>query len=164
MNKKKKYKLIETYLIENQQAHYRFAYSYVKDKERALDIMQESIIKALRSSDSLVQIQYLKTWFYRILINTSLDFIQKDKKIIYVEDKTLDYHLPVQEDELRDIDLYEAIDQLSGPDKTIIILRYFEDLKIDDIAQLLGENKNTVRSRLYATLKKLRALLEEVGQ
>ena len=89
---------------------------------------------------------------------------KKDKKIVYVEDNVLDYHLPVQEDEIRDIDLYEAIDHLSGPDKTVIILRYFEDMKIDDIAKLLGENKNTVKSRLYATLKKLRALLEEAGQ
>ncbi len=164
MNKKKKYLLIENYLLENQQAHYRFAYSYVKNKEQAMDILQDSIIKALRSIDALDKVQYLKTWFYRILINTSLDLIQKDKKIVYVEDNVLDYHLPVQEDEMRDIDLYEAIDHLSGPDKTVIILRYFEDMKIDDIAKLLGENKNTVKSRLYATLKKLRALLEEAGQ
>jgi RNA polymerase sigma-70 factor (ECF subfamily) len=164
MNKKKKYLLIENYLLENQQAHYRFAYSYVKNKEQAMDILQDSIIKALRSSDALDKVQYLKTWFYRILINTSLDLIQRDKKIVYVEDNVLDYHLPVQEDEIRDIDLYEAIDHLSGPDKTVIILRYFEDMKIDDIAKLLGENNNTVKSRLYATLKKLRALLEEAGQ
>ena len=164
MNKKKKYLLIENYLLENQQAHYRFAYSYVKNKEQAMDILQDSIIKALRSSDAIDKVQYLKTWFYRILINTSLDLIQRDKKIVYVEDNVLDYHLPVQEDEIRDIDLYEAIDHLSGPDKTVIILRYFEDMKIDDIAKLLGENKNTVKSRLYATLKKLRALLEEAGK
>ena len=129
-----------------------------------MDILQDSIIKALRSSDAIDKVQYVKTWFYRILINTSLDLIQKDKKIVYVEDNVLDYHLPVQEDEIRDIDLYEAIDHLSGPDKTVIILRYFEDMKIDDIAKLLGENKNTVKSRLYATLKKLRALLEEAGK
>ncbi|MET0958889.1 MAG: sigma factor, partial [Psychrobacillus psychrotolerans] len=70
MTKSEKFQLVENYIVENQNAHYRLAYSYVKNKESALDIIQESIMKALNSIDSLEQIQYLKTWFYRILINT----------------------------------------------------------------------------------------------
>ena len=95
MTKSEKFQLVENYIVENQNAHYRLAYSYVKNKESALDIIQESIMKALKSIDSLEQIQYLKTWFYRILINTSIDFINKNKRMVVLEDEVLDFHLPI---------------------------------------------------------------------
>lgn len=161
MTKNEKFQLVENYIIENQNAHYRLAFSYVKNKESALDIIQESIMKALRSIDSLEQIHYLKTWFYRILINTSIDFIHKNKRIVTVEDNVLDFHLPVQEMNIPNVDLYEAIDHLPAVYKTIIILRFFEDMKIDDIATTLGENTSTIKTRLYAALKKLRTNMEE---
>lgn len=161
MTKKEKFQLVETYILENQHAHYRLAFSYVKNKENSLDIIQESIMKALRSIDSLEQINYLKTWFYRILINTAIDFINKNKRVVSVEDDVLDFHLPTQEMHVPDIDLYEAIDHLSGRDKTVIILRYFEDMKIEDVALTLGEKTNTVKTRLYAALRKLRSSMEE---
>ncbi|WP_418054988.1 RNA polymerase sigma factor [Planococcus kocurii] len=44
--------------------------------------MQDAIVKALNSIDRLDDINYLKTWFYRIVINTSIDFIQKNKRSI----------------------------------------------------------------------------------
>ncbi|QFG00580.1 RNA polymerase subunit sigma-70 [Psychrobacillus glaciei] len=161
MTKKEKFQLVENYIVENQNAHYRLAFSYVKNKESALDIIQESIMKALRSIDSLEEIHYLKTWFYRILINTSIDLIHKNKRVIVVEDNVLDFHLPVHENEIPDIDLYEAVDHLPPVYKTIIILRFFEDMKIEDIATTLGENTNTIKTRLYAALRKLRSNMEE---
>lgn len=161
MTKSEKFQLVENYIVENQNAHYRLAYSYVKNKESALDIIQDSIMKALRSIDSLEQTGYLKTWFYRILINTSIDFIHKNKRIVVVEDEVLDFHLPSHEMDLPDIDLYEAIDNLTPEQKTLIILRFFEDIKIEDIAKMLGVNQNTIKTRLYATLRKLRTNMEE---
>ncbi|QUG43276.1 sigma-70 family RNA polymerase sigma factor [Psychrobacillus sp. INOP01] len=161
MTKSEKFQLVENYIIENQNAHYRLAFSYVKNKESALDIIQDSIMKALKSIDSLEQTGYLKTWFYRILINTSIDFIHKNKRIVVVEDEVLDFHLPSSEMEVPDIDLYEAIDNLAPEQKTLIILRFFEDIKIEDIAKMLGVNQNTIKTRLYATLRKLRTNMEE---
>ncbi|MEK3979903.1 sigma-70 family RNA polymerase sigma factor [Psychrobacillus sp. FSL K6-2836] len=161
MTKSEKFQQVENYIVENQHAHYRLAYSYVKNKESALDIIQDSIMKALRSIDSLEQTQYLKTWFYRILINTSIDFIHKNKRMVVVEDEVLDFHLPSQEMDVPDIDLYEAIDHLTPEQKTLIILRFFEDMKIEDIAKMLGVNQNTIKTRLYAALRKLRTNMEE---
>lgn len=161
MTKSEKFQLVENYIIENQHAHYRLAFSYVKNKESAFDIIQDSIMKALKSIDSLEQIQYLKTWFYRILINTSIDFIHKNKRIVVVEDEVLDFHLSSHEMEVPDIDLYEAIDHLAPKQKTLIILRFFEDMKIEDIAKMMDINQNTIKTRLYAALRKLRTTMEE---
>lgn len=52
------------------------------------------------------------------------------------------------------------INRLDDKSRTVIILRYFEDLKLEDIADIVGENLNTVKARLYRALKKLRLELE----
>ena len=59
-------------------------------------------------------------------------------------------------DQYRNLDLYKALDELDEMYRTIIILRYFEDMKIEDIAYILDENLNTVKTRLYRGLKILK--------
>lgn len=161
MTKTEKFKIVEKFIIENQAAHYRLAYSYVKNKDTALDIIQDAIVKALKSIDKLDEITYLKTWFYRILVNTAIDFIRKNKRVTVMDDEILKIHLPKLTDEMTDIDLQQAIDQLSPTDKMLITLRFFEDLKIDEVAQVMGFNVNTTKTRLYRVLKKLRIQVGE---
>jgi RNA polymerase sigma-70 factor (ECF subfamily) len=161
MKKRRMYGILEDYILQNKESHYRLAYSYVKNKEDALDIVQESFLKALSSVDSLENADYLKTWFYRILVNTSMDVLRKKGKLSYVVDITLDLNSEVKEDMYENFDLQEAMDNLPDSYRLIISLRYFEDLKLEDIADILGENLNTVKTRLYAGLKKLRIQLEE---
>ena len=161
MTKKEKFKLVEAFIIENREAHYRLAYSYVKNKETALDIVQDAIVKALNSIDKLDEMAYLKTWFYRIVVKTAIDFIRKHQRISIMEDEILDLHLPKSVDQMTDMDLQDAIDQLPPTYKTLIILRFFEDLKIDEIAEITGLNVNTTKTRLYRALKILRI---EVGE
>lgn len=57
------------------------------------------------------------------------------------------------EDHYQDLDLKQMINRLDDKSRTVIILRYFEDLKLEDIADIVGENLNTVKARLYRTLK-----------
>ncbi len=64
-------------------------------------------------------------------------------------------------DSYEDIDLKRALDELPYKYKTIIILRYFEDMKIEEIAAILDINVNTVKTRLYKALEKLRIKLDE---
>lgn len=161
MTRDDKFKLVEKFIIENQQAYYRLAFSYVKNKENALDIVQESILKALRSIDRLDEEKYMKTWFYRIIVNTAIDFIRKHQRMSIMDDEILESHLPSLEDDVTDFDLQEAVDHLPPTYKTIIILRFFEDLKIDEIADITGDNVNTVKTRLYAALRKLRVEMRE---
>lgn len=155
------FELVEQFILENKESHYRLAYGYVRNKENALDIVQEAILKALQSVDRLEEIRYLKTWFYRILVNTAIDFIRKNKRMTVMEDDVLGIHLPTTEMEWADLDLQQAIDELPPVYKTIILLRFFEDLKIEEIADITGDNVNTVKTRLYAALKKLRLKVGE---
>lgn len=161
MAKTEKIILLESFLTENREAHYRLAYGYVRNKENALDIVQDSIVKALKSIDGLEEINYMKTWFYRIIVNTSIDFIRKHQRVTVMDDEILSVHLPQSEIKMTDMDLQDAIDQLSPTYKTLIILRFFEDLQMDEIATITDQNINTVKTRLYSALQKLRI---EVGE
>jgi RNA polymerase sigma-70 factor (ECF subfamily) len=160
MKKDRMYTILENYILQNKESHYRLAYSYVKNKDDALDIVQESILKALNSVDSLANAEYIKTWFYRILVNTSLDLLRKKGKLSYVEDIVLDLNAEAKDDIYENLDLQTAMDNLPHNYRMILSLRYFEDLKLEEIAAILGENLNTVKTRLYAGLKRLRIEME----
>ena len=74
-------------LIENnQERYYKVAFSYVKNREDALDIVHNAIVKALQSFHTLRNPEYAQTWFYRILTNESISFLRKNRKVIPLED------------------------------------------------------------------------------
>lgn len=156
MAKKSLNNLFAEETIRQQENYYRLAYSYAKNPEDALDIVQESIYKALSSLDSLEDPRVMKTWFYRILVNTSLDFLRKQKNVCVMDEELLESHIPDEEYPYPDIDLRNALAELPPMYRSIIILRYFEDLKIEEVATILNVNTNTVKTRLYTALKKLR--------
>jgi len=90
------------------------------------------------------------------MINAALDLIRKRKR------EELSDNLPeaVWEDSYRDMDLSDVLERLDERSRTVVILRYFEDMKLEDIARIVGDNLNTVKARLYRALKKLRLDLE----
>ncbi|WP_107586871.1 RNA polymerase sigma factor [Clostridioides difficile] len=151
---------VEKYIIDNKDSFYRIAYSYTKNEEDALDVVQEAMYKALYSVENIKEVNYIKTWFYKILVRTGIDFIRKNRKYnnmtdIDLIDETGEY------DKYTDLDLRRALEELPIEYKSIIILRFFEDLKIEEVAIILDENVNTVKTRLYTALKKLKLKIEE---
>lgn len=152
---------IADYVIRSQGNLYRLAFSYVKNADDALDIVQESIYKAISSKDSLKNPDYIKTWFYRIIVNTSLDFLRKKRKVNIVGEEVLAGLDSGVVDEYENFDLKNALDNLPDNYRTVIVLKYFEDLKIEEIAEILNENTNTVKSRLYKSLKILRIKMND---
>ncbi|NGP45932.1 sigma-70 family RNA polymerase sigma factor [Bacillaceae bacterium SIJ1] len=143
---------------------YRLAFSYVKNQADALDVVQSSIEKALKSVQRLQQIEAMKSWLLTIVVRTSLDILRKQTKVTVLEEEAFTSY--GREDRYPDLDLIEAIDALPIKYRSIIILRFFEDFKIHEIAHMLEENENTVKSRLYKALKLLRVSLseEDIGQ
>jgi RNA polymerase sigma-70 factor (ECF subfamily) len=160
MNKKME-KLLICFITDSKENLYRLAFSYVKNAQDSLDIVQDSIHKAFLSSDTLKSEDAIKSWVYRIVVNTSLDFLRKQKKIQIVDDKTLELHSPISEDIYQDFDLEKALEELPFTYRTVVILRYFEDLKIEEIAEVLNENISTIKTRLYQALRKLRITLSK---
>lgn len=154
-------KELEDYIIKNKELFYRLAYSYVKNIDDALDVVQESIYKAFSSIDSLKNFDYIKTWFYRIIVNVSLDFLRKRKREIVTDEEFLFNDNIGKVDNYPDIDLEKALETLPENYRSIIILRFFEDLKLEEIADVLDENVNTVKTRLYKALEILRISMDD---
>lgn len=152
--------LLVDHITAGQADFYRLAYSYVKNRDAALDVVQESIVKALSKVDSLREPSYLKTWFYRILINESMNYFRQSKNLLPYDEAALD-RAEEGGDPAERLDLYAAIERLSLNDQTVIRLRFFEDLKLEEIAQITDANLNTVKSRLYKALRKLKDMTGE---
>ena len=148
--------LIE-YIKENQKKLYKIAYTYTKNQDLALDIVQEAVTKALENIHKLKQEEFVKTWFYRILINEALQTVKKNKKIIEYELMENETSTQNNEDNIvENIDIYNRIEKLNDKLKTVIILRFFENLKIEEIAVITNTNTNTVKSRLYKGLNEIK--------
>ena len=150
---------LSDYIVAHQEEFYRLAYSYVKNRDAALDVVQESIVKALAKSDTLRRPEYLKTWFYRILIHVCTDMLRQRKRVTFVPPDALDagsYEDPLP----LDGDLATRVDALPPEIATIIRLRFYEELSLKEISAATGAPLSTVKTRLYAGLKKLRVSME----
>ena len=151
---------VTKFIIENREGYYRLAYTYVKNQQDALDIVQEAICKALESQHKLKNPDGIKSWFYKIVVHTALDFLRKSNKIVLTEDEILEDIGGSSSDNYEDTDLMSALDRLSDENKTIVVLRYFEVMKLQDIASIMNIPESTVKTKLYSSLKKLRIELE----
>lgn len=147
----------EKLLIEQYERFYRLAYSYVHNEADALDVVQESACKAITQCKNLKDTEKLLPWLCRIVVNTSLDLLRSQVK----EEPAEELPETATEDKYEEFDLKEALNRLEPENRTIVILRYFEDMKLEDIALVVGENLNTVKARLYRSLKKLRIQLDD---
>ena len=146
----------ERVLLENYDKYYRLAYSYMKSEQDALDVVQESGYKAIRDCGQVKEQRYIGTWLYRIVVNTALDALRRRGREVALEEWQENSWQP----SYAGLELWEILDRLDEKERTVVVLRYFHDLKLEDIAGILGENVNTVKARLYRTLKKMRMELE----
>ena len=155
-HKKTKENTIETLLLANYNRYYRLALSCVHNEDDAADIVQNSAYKAIKNYENLKQEAYAATWLYRIVLNEVFTFL-KQRKTEALD--TVPNELQTT-DTYEDIDLKRALEALPAKDKMIVELKYFEDMKLEEIAALMEENINTIKSRLYSSIQKLRLELD----
>ena len=162
--KQELYKKLVSYIIENQNKFYRLAFSYVKNQEDALDVVQNSVCKALEHYESLRNEDAIKTWFYRIVINESIALLKTKKRVVLSEDGEY-WDIPYEETGFQNYDdLYEQINQLKKDVQNIIKLRFYEELSLNEIARILKMNLNPVKAKLYRGLKTLKVKVGEEAE
>lgn len=158
--------LIEQIILEKYNQYYRLAYSYVHNETDASDIVQNGAYKAIRNSHTLNKPEYAETWIYRIMLNECFRYLKQPQLLSYeaIQEEN-GIEVGYMEDTYANVDLQKAMDALPEKDKAIVMLKYFEDKKLEEIAEILDENVNTIKSRLYRGMKKLReALLDETDK
>lgn len=147
-------------IIMHQEYLYRLAYMYTKNEQDALDAVQECAMRAMISMDKLREPEYFKTWITRILIN-SIYLAQKKRKnnspFEEYSEAAPEPSVSIEEK----ADLYDAIDLLPPTYKTVVILQYFQGMKINEIAQVMSIPVGSVKAYLFRAKESLRNQLED---
>ena len=159
------YDLTVEHILDNQEKAYRLAYSYVQDKDDALDVVQDAACQALEKCWGVKNAGALKTWYYRIVVNEALQYLRKYRREISTQPEDMREEAYLEEGYDRadeDAQVFERVLKLPPDMKTVVLLRFYEQLSLAEIAKVTDTNLNTVKSRLYAALKKLRKSLEEM--
>ncbi len=147
------------FIDQNLTSAYRFAYSYMKNQQDAEDVVNESVIKAMRGLGSLRDTSKIKPWFFKIISNTAISWLQKQKKTTTstLEDMELLLHTQDDYSHMMVEDMLRSLDEKY---KAVLVLRYFERMTLGEIGEVLDLNENTVKTRLYRALEQLRMQME----
>lgn len=149
--------LVHECLVANYEKYYRIAYSYVFQEQDAMDIVQEGAYRAILKSDSLKNPAYVDTWICRIMMNEAVRFLEKYRGRTAPMEEVPEEG---REDGIEDLDLQQALLKLNEEERRIVVLRYFEEEKLETIAAAMGLKVNTVKSRLYRAVEKLKTYME----
>ncbi len=135
---------------------YKTAFLYLKNEADSLDAVQECVTRGLLGIGKLKDPSYFKTWITRILLNCIWQDRRKAQTISFDEytEQGVENYLIEEK-----IDLYDAIDSLKEQYKTAVILFYFQELKIKEIARIMDISDGSVKVCLYRAKKQLKNLL-----
>jgi RNA polymerase sigma-70 factor (ECF subfamily) len=140
---------------------YRLARAILLDDHEAEDAVQEASLSAWRRQRSLREPERFEAWFDRILVNQCRDRLRKRRRAVQIASPPIGFEPAApRPDTGSDADLDRAIDALDVDHRIVVILRYWQDRTVDDIAARVGIPSGTVKSRLHHALRAIRASLE----
>lgn len=142
---------------------YRMAYAYVQNEADAVDILQQAMIQAFERIDSLKEPSYFKTWMIRIVINCSKTYLAKTKKLDVTDPLELvDVQIVSHTYQEEEIDLWDALQSLEEKYKTVLLLRFYQDYTVPEVANILDMPLGTVKTNIRRGLMRLKQKLKGV--
>ena len=166
---------IETLVRQYETGVFKLAFSIVGDEADANEITQETFIAALRSLKTYQEKKTFKAWLYTIALNLSRSHLRK-RKIIERLQNTLGSIFRVEtqkqsspeEDVIRsekEAIIWSELNKLDERHRIVVVLRYFHELPITEISEILSVNEGTIHSRLHTARERLRdALMSMHGE
>ncbi|WP_252501647.1 RNA polymerase sigma factor [Sporosarcina sp. Marseille-Q4943] len=137
----------------------RTASAITRNREMAKDAVQETFIRVYRQIGNYNPTLPFDPWFYRILTNECLRLMKRESPLSNIETFENDPSLAEESfDQLRE--LYDIIQALDDSHRIPLILKYIKGFSEKEIADILGLNQNTVKSRLFKGRKRLKEQLE----
>lgn len=142
----------------------RSAFLLCGNEADAQDLVQETLVQAIRSWSRFRGQAAVYTWVHGILLNLCRRHHRRQKRLVYGETPGLD--MAVEADCARAMDedysvasVTRALQQLSPEHREVLILRYFEEMKMREIARHAGVATGTIKSRLHHAVRRLEQLL-----
>jgi len=150
-----------------QQPIYNLALRMLREPEDAMDVSQTVFIKAFEKLDSYNPAHRFFSWIYRIAINESINFSKRSKRLDEYESGVSASEEMTPEDRYRDEALEEevsaAISLLTMDYRTVIVLKHYNDLSYQEMAEVLDIPEKTVKSRLFSARQRLKDILQKRG-
>lgn len=152
--------------------HQRMLYYHlrrmVQDHDDADDLLQNTFLKAWRALDNFRAEASLKTWLYRIATNEALTLLQQRKRRDFsdvedIEDDLRHSHqdgLAADGDEIR-LRLDRAIQNLPERQRMVFMLRYFDEMKYEEIAGVLGVTAGALKASFHHAVQKIEKQLRQ---
>lgn len=156
-------------LVDRWQARiHRFAYRFFADVDEANEITQKTFIKVYQKVDTLNEPGKFSSWIYRVANNLCLDELKRAgrRKSSPVEawvEQAEGSQTPATKLETKELGevLQKAMLTLPDEQRVVIILKEYEGMKFREIAEILEESENTIKSRMYYGLRSLRRVLKK---
>ncbi|KJR43699.1 ECF subfamily RNA polymerase sigma-24 subunit [Candidatus Magnetoovum chiemensis] len=146
---------------------YAFTYRITKNMEDAMDITQDTFIKAFEKIRGFRGVSSFKTWLYQIALNTCLDFTRKQKPVY---EQISEEHKNNQRTALSDMidkeekaQLRNALNELPQRQRIAVILRVYEDLSLKEAASIMRCSEGAIKAHYHNGIKKLKNVLKEHG-
>ena len=136
-------------------AIFRLAYSYLKNRADAEDVMQETLLKLYRTGETFADPDHQRYWVIRVAANECKKLLRSPWRRRTAP--LLDTY-PADGPEERET--LEAVQALPAADRAVVHLYYYEGYKTAEIAAMTGLREGTVRSRLSRARSRLRELLK----
>ncbi len=141
------------------QTAYYIALGFVHNHQDALDLSQESFIKAFRKIKSFDAGRPFFPWFYRILKNLCIDHFKRIRRRREIPLEESYFLIQDREDKETKEAMWQGIKKLPFEQKEIIILRYFREYSYEEIAEITGKPIGTVMSSLHYAKKRLKDIV-----
>src|SRR5262245_46786134 len=153
---------------------FRLAFRMTGNEQDAEDVVQESLLRAYRQLPKFDERASFGSWIYRITVNCSLDVVRARKR----RSENLGSADPETEDPIQSLPepgpapdrlamsgqtrqlVAEAMEELSGAERTAFVLRHFEGMRIEDVSRVLGCAPGAARHTVFRAVQKLRRALE----
>lgn len=155
---------------------YAFLYRMTGDREDANDLAQEVFIRVYSNLHHFDNNMRFSPWIYRIAQNLAIDFLRKQRKIIYLdeqlgEDNDMSWQLesqaplPDKVAEFKDLQsaIEAALNEVPLMYRTVLLLRFVHDMSYEDIAKVTELPVTTVKTRLHRARENLRQVLVKKG-
>ena len=160
-DKSQREKAFNTLVHEYQEILYWHIRRLVITHDDADDVLQNTFIKAWMALDEFRAESKISTWLFRIAINESLSFLEKKKRSTDIISGTDDYlRNQLLADPYFDGDetqalLLEAINQLPEKQKAVFNLKYFQEMKYEDMSQIMGTSIGALKASYHHAVKKI---------
>lgn len=149
------YQLISSY----REKLYKTAWYYLRDESAALEAVQEVTCRAFMKIRKLKEPRYFSTWLVRIMINYCMDELKRTHRLVPFEEWTAAEPVHSEDTETA-MELDRSVEALEPNYREAIILKYFEDLSVQDIAAVMNRPEGTVKTWISRGLGQLRKMMK----